>query len=165
MQKLGWWGGATVEMKIDSRDGIPKLMEINPRLGYRLWVRTELGINEPLMCLKIAKGEEIEAVKEYPVGTMLLDPVEDILGLGFRVLDFLIYKFRMGVQGKTPIDSLNPPMALKELIHSYKQTYLNGRKKIFNPYFRYFFQDPLVSIIWHLQFLTLVVRATKHLGR
>jgi predicted ATP-grasp superfamily ATP-dependent carboligase len=47
VQHLGWWGGTTVQTKIDSRDGIPKLMEINPRLGYQLWTRTELGINEP----------------------------------------------------------------------------------------------------------------------
>ena len=68
VQALGWWGGVQVETKVDQRDGIPKLMEINPRLGRRLWRRTELGINEPLMCVKIAKGEEVEAVKEYPLG-------------------------------------------------------------------------------------------------
>jgi hypothetical protein len=165
VRKLGWWGGTTVQTKIDSRDGIPKLMEINPRLGYRLWVRTELGINEPLMCLKIARGEEVEALKDYPVGKMLFDPIEDILGLGFKLLDLFIYKFRIGLLGKTPIDPFNPPMTLKELIQSYKQTYFNRKKKVFNPYFRYFFQDPLVSIIWWVQFLASTLTAAKQLGR
>ncbi len=165
VQKLRWWGGTTVQTKIDPRDGIPKLMEINPRLGYRLWVRTELGINEPLMCLKIAKGEEVEAVKEYPVGTILLDPVEDLLGLGFNLLDLLVYNWRIKVLGKTPIDPLNPPMALKEIFQSYKETYFNNKEKVFNPYFRYFFQDPLVSILWWLQFFGTVVRARSQLGR
>jgi len=165
VQKLGWWGGTTVEVKVDPRDGMPKLMEINPRLGYRLWERTELNINEPLMCLKIAKGEEVEAVKEYPVGTILLDPVEDLLGLGFKLLDLLVYKLRIKVLGKVPIDPLNPPMALKEIFQSYKETYLNNKEKVFNPYFRYFFQDPLVSILWWLQFFGTVVRARSQLGR
>ena len=45
--------------RIDPRDGQPKLMEINPRLGIKLWYRTELGINEPMMCLQIARGEKV----------------------------------------------------------------------------------------------------------
>lgn len=31
-----------------------------PRMGYALWVRVAAGINEPWMCLKIAKEEEVE---------------------------------------------------------------------------------------------------------
>jgi len=165
VQELGWWGGTSVQTKVDSRDGIPKLMEINPRLGLVLWYGIELGINEPLMYLRIAKGEKVEAVKDYPVGTMFLWPVEDVFGFGFKLLDLLIYKFRVGIQGKLPLDPLNPPMSLKELIHSYKRTYLGGKNKVFNPYFRYFLQDPLVSIIWWFQFFALVVRARNELGK
>ena len=165
VQKLGCWAGALVQTKIDPRDSIPKLMEINPRLGYRLWNRTELGINEPLMCLKIAGGREIEALKEYPVEIAFLDPSEDVMGLAFSLLDLLIYKFRIEFLGKTPIDPLNPPMSLKELIRSYKRTYFGGKKKVFNPYFRYFFQDPIVSIIYWIQFFTSVLRFRNQLGR
>jgi predicted ATP-grasp superfamily ATP-dependent carboligase len=165
VQKLGWWGLIMVETKIDPRDGGPKLMEINPRLGYLLWNTTELGINVPLMCLRIAREEEVEMVKDYSVGTILLDPIEDSLGLGFKLLDLLVYRFRIGRQGKTPIDTLNPPMTLKELIESYKQTYFNRKKKVFNPYFRYFFQDPLVSVLWWLQFSTSMLRTVNQLGR
>jgi len=164
-QRLGLWGGVNVQTKIDSRDGLPKLMEINPRLGYRLWERVELGINQPLMCLEIARGGEVEAVENCPVGTMLLDPIEDLLGLGFNILDLLTYKIRIGVLGKAPMDPSNPPTPLKELIQSYKDDYLNGKKKVFNPYFKYFFQDPLVSILWWFQFSALVLRGAKQLGR
>lgn len=165
VQQLGWWGGVTVQAKIDVRDGIPKLMEINPRLGLRLWIRTELGVNEPWMCVKIARGEEVEEMKDYPVGLVLLNPVEDMLGLGLRLIDLLLYKFRIGLQGKAPADPSNPPMALKELMQSYWQTYLGGKQKVFDPYFRYFFQDPVVSILWWLQFSTFALMAVKHLGR
>jgi biotin carboxylase len=160
-----WWGGATVQSRIDSRDGRPKLMEINPRLGIGLWQRTELGINEPWMCLKIAKGEEVEAVKNYPLGVLLIQPVEDLMGLAFKLLDLLVYKIRLKVLNKSPVDATNPPIPLRRLLQSYKQTYYDGKNKIYNPYFKYFFQDPLVSLMWWCQFFGLVLRARRQLGR
>lgn len=165
VQHLGWRGGVTVQMKFDPRDGIPKLMEINPRLGYRLWLRTEQGINEPLMCLKIARGEEVEAIKDQPVGTLLLDPMEDLMGLCLGLIDLLIYKFRIGVRRKAPLDPLNAPMGLRELIQSYRESYFGAKRRIFNPYFTDFFQDPSVSLLWWLQFLSLGFRAASQLGR
>jgi hypothetical protein len=152
-------------MKIDCRDDIPRLMEINPRLGIRLWHRTELGINEPLMCLKIAQEKKVDLVNGYPVGRVFLDPIEDLLGLALRFADLLVHKFRIGFQKKTPLDPFSPPMGLKALIQSHKEAYLNGKKKTFNPYFRYFFQDPWVSLIWWCQFFGLVLRARGQLGR
>jgi predicted ATP-grasp superfamily ATP-dependent carboligase len=165
VQNLGYWGAVNIETKIDARDGIPKLMEINARFAASLGNRIELGINEPLICLRIARGEEVETIKEYPVGILFLDPIEDFLGLAIRFLDRLVYKFRVGVQKKAPMDPFNPPMAIKELVDSYRQTHLNGKRKFFNPYFRYFFRDPLVSVLWWLQYSTLVLRAAKELGR
>jgi biotin carboxylase len=165
VRSLGSWGGGSVQTKIDHRDGIPKLLEINPRLGVNLWRRTELGINAPLICLKIARGQEVEAVKDYPIGTVLIDPIGTMLGLGFNFLDLLIYRFRTRTQGKSPIDSSNPPMALKELIQHCRVTYFNDKKKILSPYFKYFVQDPMVSILWYLQFLVSALRCTNQLGR
>jgi biotin carboxylase len=165
VKNLGYWGCVNIETKIDPRDGLPKLMEINPRFAASLGTRIELGINEPLICLKIARGEEVEGIKDYPVGILFLDPIEDLLGLGIKFLDLLIYKFRIGVQKKAPLDPSNPPLTLKQLLNSYRQTYLNGRRKVFNPYFRYFFHDPLVSILWWIQYSTLIFRAAKELGR
>lgn len=165
VQSLGWWGCVNVQMKIDARDGLGKLMEINPRLGSRRWSRTESGINEALMCVKIARGEAVEAVQSVPVGLMLIHPIEDLLGLGFKCLDLFIYRFRTGLLRRTPLDPSNPPVALKKLICSYKETYLSGKKKLTNPYFRHFFQDPLVSLIWWSQFFFIAVKAARRLGR
>ena len=57
--RVGWWGAMGVETIHDPRDGRDKLMEINPRFPRQLWNRTELGINEPLMCLQVARGEAV----------------------------------------------------------------------------------------------------------
>jgi biotin carboxylase len=165
LQKLGWWGSVTVQMKTDLRDNLPKLMEINPRPGIGLWRRTVLGSNEPLMCLNIARGQTVEPKTAYHQGILFVDPLEDMAGLGFRLLDLFIYKLRVGVRGELPIDPLNPPMSIKELFLSYKETYLSGKKKVFNHYFTYFFQDPLPSILWWSQCLNNLVKARNQLGR
>jgi biotin carboxylase len=165
VRKIGWWGGVLVETKVDPRDEIPKLMEINPRFGNRLWVRTELGINEPLMCLNIARGKAVETAHTYPVGIVLVDPIEDVLLLGFHLLDLLLYRIRIGILRREPLDPLNAPLTLKELVHSFRHTYFAGNKKVFNPYFRHFFQDPWVSLLWWVQYSLLTLRAAGQLGR
>lgn len=165
VRRLGWWGGLTVQTKIDVRDGTPKLMEINPRLGSHLWYRTELGVNEPLMCLKIARGEEIQGIADYPVGTLLLEPMEDVLRLSFTLLDLLLYKFRTSFQGREPIDPLNSPLSLQEVIRSYKRDYFGGAKKKFSPHFRYILEDPLPGILRCYAFAGHSLRLIKKLGR
>lgn len=165
VQRLGWWGGITIQTKIDFRDGLPKLMEMNPRLGYHLWFRTELGINEPLMCLKIARGEEVQTVKDYPTGKMLLSPLEDFYGLGFWVLDAIFYKVRAGILGKRPTDTFNAPMSIREMIESYRKTYLNGNERVYDPHFSSFFQDPCVCALWWAKYFLQILRTTKYLGQ
>ena len=79
---INWWGGATVQTKTDARDGLPKLMEVNPRLGTNLWIRTEIGINEPLLCLQIARAKSPRPIVpgvDYPLDRMLLDPFADFM--------------------------------------------------------------------------------------
>jgi hypothetical protein len=115
--------------------------------------------------LNIARGRKVDAIKNYPKGTMLLEPVEEAIGVMVGLLDLLIYKFRTRLLGKSPIDPSNTPASLKAVLQSYRECYFNGKKKVFNPYFRYFSQDPLVSILWWLAYLRYVARISRHLGR
>ena len=166
LKLLGWWGSATVQTKIDARDDTPKLMEINPRLGISLWYRTELGINSPLKCLKIAREEGVQAVQDVPVGTLLLDPVRDAMELGFELFDLLIYKFRIGLLRKKPLDPLNQPMSMRERVEALKENYFSDKEKIYNPTLKYFSQDPLASVLWWLQVFVKLLRARNlKLGR
>jgi len=167
IQKLGCWGGITVQTIIDSRDNTPKLLEINPRIGVGLWERIQAGINEPLMILKIARGEEVEPVREYPVGLIFADPVEDILRVGLALMDIVVYRFRIGFLGKEPIDRSNPEISLRELIQSLRQTYFSGGNRTSSLYTKYFFEDPVVSVIWWLQNMTRrwIQNRPRELGR
>jgi biotin carboxylase len=167
IQKLGWWGSVTVQTRIDSRDNTPKFMGINPRIGAGLWHRIQAGINEPLMILKIARGEKVEPIRQYAAGMIFADPIEDTVKLGLAIVDILIYRFRTGFLGKDPIDRSNPAMSLRELVRSVRQTYFSGGDRSSNLYTKFFFQDSLVSIIWWLQYMTrwwIQIRL-KELGR
>lgn len=165
VRNLGYWGCVNIQMKIDARDGVAKLMEINPRLGSRRWSRTELGINEALMCVRICRGEEVKAVDDPPTAMLRIHPVEDMLGFVFKLLDLLIYRIRIGLLGRTPVDVNNPPFPVKKLLRLYRKTYLSRKKKVLDPYFTYFFQDPLVSILWWSQFFITLVKGGRQLGR
>jgi predicted ATP-grasp superfamily ATP-dependent carboligase len=163
--KIGWWGGMTIQMKVDPRDGVPKLMEINPRIGEGRWQLVAGGINEPLLCLKVARGEAVQAVKSWPAGTMFLCPMEDMISLWIKLLDLVVYKVRARFAAKSLPDPLNAPMSPKELMRSYKETYLDSKRNVYNLYFTHFFTDPMASITWWFQTMAAALRALKEIGR
>jgi hypothetical protein len=165
-QHINWWGGVTVQYKLDARDGQPKLMEINPRLGIQLWYRTEIGINEPLMCLQIARGESVEAVKDNPTGCLLLRPFEDLI---LRPLDFFIlalHRFQSAVVKHRLMDPLARLSPTENRFSCYWNDYFGKRERRLEPYARYALADPLPLILWILKLLTSFLEGlTRKIGR
>ena len=68
LEKIGWFGVAMVEFKVDPRDGLPKLMEINPRFWGSLSLAVHAGVNFPLLLYKMAMGERFDPVETYRSG-------------------------------------------------------------------------------------------------
>ncbi len=68
LEKIGWFGVAMVEFKVDPRDGLPKLMEINPRFWGSLSLAVHAGVNFPLLLHKMAMGERFDPVEKYRLG-------------------------------------------------------------------------------------------------
>src|SRR6267143_2906513 len=165
VRDLQWWGALTIQTKVDIRDGMPKLLEMNPRLGLHLWYRTELGCNEPLMCLKVAQGEEVPEFCNYPLETLLLEPLEDTLRVGLQILDLLVYKFRTKIRGMSAIDPYNAPLSVTDLVRVYKRDYFGTKRKVFSPYWSYLLDDPLPCLLWWYAFAGLCVRNLRTLGR
>ena len=164
LRKCGWWGSGIIETAGDPHDGKVKFMELVPRFRRQLWNSTELGINEPQMCISIAQGEPVQAVKSYPAGTLFLSPIEDALVLLFQILDLLVYHCRR-ILGLTTVDPQSLPLPLKEITRSFTRSYCSKRPKIMDPYFRYFFRDPLVSVLWWLQLYFWIIKLARRLGR
>jgi predicted ATP-grasp superfamily ATP-dependent carboligase len=68
LKSLNWVGVAMVEFKVDPRDGIPKLMEINPRFWGSLQLAIVSGVDFPYLILRMARKESFEPVLRYEVG-------------------------------------------------------------------------------------------------
>jgi predicted ATP-grasp superfamily ATP-dependent carboligase len=63
MQALDWTGVAMVEFKTDARDGVARLLEINPRFWGSLELAAVAGMNFPLMLYRLTRGEAVERVE------------------------------------------------------------------------------------------------------
>jgi biotin carboxylase len=165
VRELKWCGPLTIQSKVDIRDGKPKLTEMNPRLGVHLWYRTELGCNEPMMWLKIARGEEVAEFPGFPEGTLLLEPLEDVLRFGSQILDLFLYRFRSRFRGMKTLDPRNVPLTLTNLIRAYGHDYFGPHKRVFSPHFRYLLADPLPCLLWWYAYAGFSLRSLKNLGR
>jgi predicted ATP-grasp superfamily ATP-dependent carboligase len=68
LKSLHWVGVGMVEFKVDPRDGIPKLMEVNPRFWGSLQLAIISGIDFPYLILRMARRESFEPMLDYKVG-------------------------------------------------------------------------------------------------
>jgi predicted ATP-grasp superfamily ATP-dependent carboligase len=61
-----WVGFCDFDFVVDPRDNVAKLMEINPRFPESFRMGTSVGIDFPMMLYRLAHGEEVEPVLDYP---------------------------------------------------------------------------------------------------
>ena len=68
LQGLGWYGVAMVEFKVDPRDGVPKLMEINPKLWGSIALAVAAGVDFPHLLYRLATEGDVPPVRNYRAG-------------------------------------------------------------------------------------------------
>jgi predicted ATP-grasp superfamily ATP-dependent carboligase len=68
LNSLNWVGVGMAEFKVDPRDGMPKLMEVNPRFWGSLQLAIVSGVDFPYLILKMARRERFEPILHYAVG-------------------------------------------------------------------------------------------------
>jgi hypothetical protein len=146
LREAGVWGALTVQSIIDARDGEPRLMEINPRFGHNLWFRTELGINEPLMYLRMAAGEAPGDPPPLREGVLLLDPLWDMLHLLGQALDQSAAWLRSVFRRAGTTEDLAEKEHLGELLKDLREEYFGRTPRITNPLNRGYLSDPLPPV-------------------
>lgn len=164
VENLGVRGALTVQTKIDARDGIPKLMEINTGIRTHCWYWLVLGVNSPLLCTKIERNEGDLDVSAIPSDVMLLDPIEDFVNLGTELADWPVYKVRQSILGKKPTDPLNPPHSPGKIASAYFENYFGGHKKAFCPMFKHMLSDPKPNLLASLLFARHALRNLRNVG-
>jgi len=65
---IRWKGVAMIEFKIDKRDGVPKLMEVNPRFWGSLALPIFAGVDFPFLLYQLALGKDIDVITNYRLG-------------------------------------------------------------------------------------------------
>lgn len=68
LSELKWFGVSMVEYRVDPRDSIPKLMEINPRWWGSLPLSIYSGVDFPYLLYKLAMDGDIEKNLFYKPG-------------------------------------------------------------------------------------------------
>ena len=143
---LNLTGVVNLQTKLDPRDGSYKLLEINPRVGYNFWIPRGLGVDLPLLALKIAMGERCDPV-EHKDKKVFLAPVPDAAALAVNLIEL----FAARVLRHRPVNPDNVSPRLSQILKSYRDTY-TAPAKIFDPFFGDFFRDPFVSLTWWAAF-------------
>ncbi len=147
LRELGVWGAMTLQTVIDDRDGTPRLMEINPRMGHNLWYRTVLGMNEPLMALRLARGQDPGEAPAFREGVILLDPLWDFLHLLGQVVDQSFARIRELLTGARKERGALEQESIGQLLADFKVEYFSRRDRITSPLNRGFLTDPLPPIV------------------
>jgi len=79
LAQLKWTGFCDFDFVVDPRDNLPKLMEINPRFPESFRMGPSVGIDFPMMMYRLARGEPVAPVTDYPENHFLRFLPGDIL--------------------------------------------------------------------------------------
>jgi predicted ATP-grasp superfamily ATP-dependent carboligase len=71
LDRFDWTGPAMVEYKMDTRTGIPYLMEVNGRFWGSLQLAIDAGVDFPALLLAAVRGEPRSGVHHYRTGVRL----------------------------------------------------------------------------------------------
>jgi glutathione synthase/RimK-type ligase-like ATP-grasp enzyme len=144
LQGLGYVGHARVQLKVDPRDGVAKLMEINCRPGYRIWCEMAVGQAVPLLCVQIHRGVAVDPLPPHAGSDLFLNPIEDVVSLGAQLLSWTGRQLAPGRLGSRRDRAPSP----RELFGEYRDAYRSPRKH-FDWYFRALIDDPLAALTWY----------------
>ena len=156
LRALGYVGHARVQVKIDPRDGVAKLMEINCRPGYRIWCEISVGQPVPLLCVQIHRGVTVDPLPPHEGRDVFLNPVEDAVSLAARLLDSA--RWYVGL-GRSEGSAASPPSP-RALLVEYRAPYRSPRRH-FDWYFRALADDPLAALSWYASHLFGARRAHR----
>ncbi|MDD5643850.1 MAG: ATP-grasp domain-containing protein [bacterium] len=73
----GWYGPVNVEYKISSEDGVPYLIEVNPRFWGYGYLAVGCGVNFPYLAALESAGRKVKPVTEYRTDRIILRETMD----------------------------------------------------------------------------------------
>lgn len=95
-----WRGGCELEI-MQSEDGVPYIMEVNPRFPAWIYLTAAAGQNQPALLVKMALGQKVEPVTDYEVGKMFIRYAWDLITDISEFQQISGYGELEGTKGKT----------------------------------------------------------------
>ena len=65
LKEMNWYGMGDCDFIEDPRDGVPKLMEINPRFTRSIKICVLAGVDFPYLLYRVAMSKPVDSVKDY----------------------------------------------------------------------------------------------------
>ena len=146
LRALNWHGVAMVEFKKDNRDGIYKLMEINPKFWGSLDLSIACGVDFPYLAVRMAVDGDIEPVEEYRRGLRFRWPFPDDFkhllanpkSAGDWLSDFLRKNTRSNLSISDPVPNLyqvaNTIRVVLRLVRKGELKHPHGRPEMLRDY-------------------------------
>ena len=82
LSEVSYRGAFNVEFKLDVRDGLYKVIELNPRPAWYIGTIANLGLDIPWSIYRDAQDLDVEPAGEYPIGRYALYEFRDALAIG-----------------------------------------------------------------------------------
>lgn len=79
LKKINWRGPADIDLIQDPRDGVAKVMEINPRVSGSVKIVFESGVDQARQMLELVYDQPVTEYKEYKIGQRLRCSQIDVL--------------------------------------------------------------------------------------
>jgi len=79
LEGIGWTGAADVDLILDPRDNVVKVLEINPRVTAGIKIGFAAGIDYADLHLKLALGKPIPKIESYQLGVYCRNIFMEIL--------------------------------------------------------------------------------------
>ena len=79
LEGIGWTGAADVDLILDPRNNVPKILEINPRVTAGIKIGFAAGVDYADLHLRLACGEPIPDIPSYKLGVCCRNFFMDVL--------------------------------------------------------------------------------------
>ncbi|MFA5117369.1 MAG: hypothetical protein WC695_00790 [Candidatus Omnitrophota bacterium] len=153
-------GYGHVQLKVDARDGMHKVMEVNVRISEGTWSEVREGVNGPLISLSLFENKAVALPVSTDKGEVVFVwPARDIcifiFYLFLRGEAFLKEKLLSGKKTRKL-----PPVSA--MLKHYYDIYFSRRRRVeCDNYFKFFLRDPLVSLAHWASFCYLLNKVSR----
>jgi len=130
LEGIGWIGAADVDLILDPRTNVVKVLEINPRVTAGIKIGFAAGIDYADLHIKFANGEDIPEIENYTLGVYSRNIFMDVLWYIFATKSMRknTHPPFFSFFGKNTVDqtiSLDDPLAGLGFFLNMSRKYLN----------------------------------------